>query len=183
MTKFQRIVSILTSVALGLSTHLARHAAADTASDYRLGNGDQVRLTVYDEADLSGQFTVDGAGRITIPLVGAVTAEGLTAREIEKAIAAKLKPDYVLNPDVTVEVMTYRPFYIVGEVRSPGSYPYFDGMTVINAVARAGGFTYRAREENFYIERSADGKSSRMDARPGTKVAPGDVITVRERFF
>lgn len=157
-------------------------ASADIA-DYRLGSGDRVRLTVYDEPDLSGEFTVNGTGRLSLPLVGLLNAEGLTARELERAIANKLKPDYVKNPDVTVEVMSYRPFYIVGEIKKPGSYPYVDGMTVINAVAVAGGFTYRAREGSFEIKRTIDGKLDTVRARPETQVAPGDVITVNERFF
>jgi polysaccharide export outer membrane protein len=157
-------------------------ASADI-SDYRLGSGDRIRLTVYDEPDLSGEFTVNGTGRLSLPLVGLLNAEGLTARELESAIAKKLKPDYVKNPDVTVEVMTYRPFYIVGEIKKPGSYPYVDGMTVINAVALAGGFTYRAREGSFEIKRPVDGKTDSVRARPETQVAPGDVITVHERFF
>jgi polysaccharide export outer membrane protein len=176
-----RALAIL--ILLGSMFHASTGPALGEIKDYRLGNGDQIRLTVYDEPDLSGQFTVDGAGRLTLPLVGTVKADGLTAREVEKLIARKLKPDYLKNPDVTVEVMSYRPFYIVGEVRAPGSYPYVDGMTVINAVARAGGFTYRAREENFYIKRTTEGNTSRLDARPETPVFPGDVITVRERYF
>jgi polysaccharide export outer membrane protein len=174
---------VLVAIAIGGLAAVFTVPAEAAISDYRLGNGDQIRLTVYDEPDLSGQFTVDGGGRLTLPLIGAIKAEGLTAREIEQAIAAKLKPDFLKNPDITVEVMTYRPFHIIGEVRNPGSYPYVDGMTVINAVARAGGFTYRAREENFYIKRSDDKNSSRLDARPDTLVLPGDVITVRERYF
>jgi polysaccharide export outer membrane protein len=166
-----------------LTCLLAAPPAAADISDYRLGSGDRIRLTVYDEPDLSGEFTVNGTGRLSLPLVGLLNAEGLTARELESAIANKLKPDYVKNPDVTVEIMTYRPFYIVGEIKKPGSYPYVDGMTVINAVAVAGGFTYRARESSFDIQRTVNGKTDSLRARPDTQVAPGDVITVHERFF
>lgn len=161
-----------------------RPTAPNQSADYRLGPGDRVRITVFGQDDLSGQYLVDGTGLLSFPLIGQILAGGLTAAELESAIVKKLDPDYLKNPNVSAEVLTYRPFYIVGEVKSPGSYPFVSGMSVINAVALAGGFTYRAREGSFYVTRR-DGaeKKVRIDATPDTPVQPGDVITVRERYF
>ena len=92
-------------------------------------------------------------------------------------------PKYLNDPRVSVQVLGYRPFYIVGEVKSPGSYPYVDGMVVMNAVALASGFTYRAREDEFYITRAIDPDRQRRLALPHSPVLPGDLITVRERYF
>jgi polysaccharide export outer membrane protein len=143
-----------------------------------------VRITVFGQSDLSGEYAVDGTGVLAFPLIGQIRAGGRTASELEQQIVGKLKPDYLTDPRVAVEVLTYRPFYIVGEVKTPGSYPYVSGMTVLNAVALAGGFTYRAREESFYVTRTEkDGSKARVSAAPDTQVFPGDVITVRERYF
>ena len=151
---------------------------------YRLGSGDRVRITVYGQPELTGEYQVDGTGQLAFPLIGQVQAGGLTGQGLEKALVDKLKPDYLKNPSVSVEVLTYRPFYIVGEVKQPGSYPYVTGMSVINAIALAGGFTYRARESSFYLSRTGpNGEKTRLDATPETPVMPGDVITVRERYF
>jgi len=151
--------------------------------NYQLGAGDRVRVIVYGQPDLTGEFQVNGTGQIAFPLIGNVEAGGLSASQLESQIAAKLQPDYLRDPRVSVEIMTYRPFYIVGEVNNPGNYAYTNGMTVINAVAMAGGFTYRAKEDDFYITRAGDPSSAQQDAQQQTKVHPGDVITVRERWF
>ncbi len=159
-------------------------APATAEPGYQLGSGDRVRITVFGQPDLSGEYAVDGMGTLAFPLIGQLRAGGHTASELEHAIVAKLKPNYLKDPRVAVEVLTYRPFYIVGEVKTPGSYPYVSGMTVLNAVALAGGFTYRAREESFYLTRTEkDGTKNRVNAAPETQVLPGDVVTVRERYF
>lgn len=151
---------------------------------YRLGSGDRVRITVFGQPELTGEYQVDGTGQLAFPLIGQVQAGGLTGPGLEQALVDKLQPDYLKNPSVSVEVLTYRPFYIVGEVKQPGSYPYVTGMSVINAIALAGGFTYRARESSFYLSRTgANGEKTKLDASPETPVLPGDVITVRERYF
>ncbi|MCW0235867.1 MAG: polysaccharide export protein [Ferrovibrio sp.] len=154
------------------------------AEGYRLGSGDRVRVTVFGQPELTGEFAVDGGGQMSYPLIGQLRAGGLTAAELEKALIGKLSPDYLKNPSVSVEVLTYRPFYIVGEVRTPGSYPFVSGMTVLNAVALAGGFTYRARESSFYVTRTAeDGSKTKLDTGADATILPGDIITVRERYF
>jgi protein involved in polysaccharide export with SLBB domain len=150
---------------------------------YRLGPGDRVRLTVFRHEDLSGQFEVDGGGFFTMPLVGEIRSAGLTARELESTIENRLKTGgYLVNPQVSVEVLNYRPFYIIGEVNNPGSYQYVNGMTVINAVALAGGFTYRADQGDIKVTRGG-ANGAHVDAKANTEVLPGDIVEVTERFF
>lgn len=156
---------------------------AQAGPGYRLGAGDRVRIVVFGQPDLSGEFHLDGAGQISMPLIKTVDAEGLGASELERRIAEKLSPGYLKDPRVSVEILSYRPFYIVGEVNAPGSYPYVSGMTAINAVALAGGFTYRANESSFEIRRGEEGSAQELDATPDTVVEPGDVIRIKERWF
>ncbi len=180
------LVAIVLIMGLTYSRAVAQNAASAATSnnaDYRLGSGDRVRVNVFGEPSLSGDYQVDGLGKLAFPLVGQVTAGGLTAAELQARLVSALSPDYVKNPSVSIEILSYRPFYIVGEVRTPGSYPYVAGMSVINGVALAGGFTYRAKKEDFYLTRTVGSKKERLDANPETPVEPGDVITVRERFF
>ena len=150
---------------------------------YKLGPGDQIRLTVFRHTDLSGQFEVDGEGNFAMPLVGQIRSAGLTPRMIENEIEDRLKSGgYLVNPQVSVEVLNYRPFYIIGEVTNPGSYQYVNGMTVTNAVALAGGFTYRADHNDITITRGGS-KGPQTDVKSNTEVLPGDIIEVSERFF
>lgn len=166
-----------------LVTALARSAVHAADASYRLGPGDRVKVTVFGHDDLSGEFAIDGAGRLSLPLIREVTAAGISAADLELVIAGKLKPDYVKNPRVSVEVLTYRPFYIIGEVKNPGSYPYVSGMTVVNAVALAGGFTYRADDRKVTVIRGSNDEQSKRQVGLQTPVLPGDVIRVGERFF
>ncbi|MEQ8346481.1 MAG: polysaccharide biosynthesis/export family protein [Sneathiellaceae bacterium] len=159
----------------------ATRPAPDVAPDaYRLGSGDRVRIDVFGEESLSGERSVDGTGMIAAPLVGAVPAEGLTTADLGSELETRLA-DFVRDPDVTVQVVSFRPFYIVGEVQQPGSYAYVEGMTAINAVAMGGGYTYRARKGDFVLQRRDLGEP--LVAEAATPVLPGDVITVRERYF
>ncbi len=157
-------------------------ARAET-DEYTLGPGDQVRVTVFGHEDLSGEFAVTGNGIVSLPLIGEVEAGSQTVSAFEKAIVNALKPDYLVNPRVSVEVLNFRPFFIIGEVNKPGSYPYQHGMTVVNAVALAGGYTYRARENKVLIKRSDSDGGKEKKADENTAVLPGDVIRVPERFF
>jgi protein involved in polysaccharide export with SLBB domain len=157
--------------------------AGPGVAGYRLGPGDRVRLIVFRHQDLSGQFEIDGEGFLAMPLVGEVRSAGLTARELENSIEDQLKNGgYLINPQVSVEVLNYRPFYIIGEVNNPGSYQYVNGMTVSNAVALAGGFTYRADQGDITITRGGS-NGRHVEARSSTEVLPGDIIEVAERFF
>lgn len=159
-------------------------AWAQQGGEYRLGSGDRVRITVFGEKELSGEFAVSDKGTVSMPLIGDVHAAGKSLREFEVQIVRQLKPDYLRNPKVSVEVINFRPFYIIGEVQKPGSYPYVAGMTVMQAVALAGGFTHRARESSVVIRRALKGGGHREeDAGPTAPVYPGDTVRVRERFF
>jgi polysaccharide export outer membrane protein len=152
--------------------------------DYQLSTGDRVRVIVYGQPEMTAEYSVDGAGMIAFPLVGRVRANGLTTTQLEQSLADKLNAGVLKDASVSIEVTNYRPFYVVGEVRTPGSYPFVWGMSVINAVALAGGFTYRAKESSFYVLRTdKSGAKTRIAATQETPVYPGDVITVRERWF
>ena len=148
---------------------------------YILGSGDKVRVAVFGEEDLSGEFELDSEGVFSMPLIGAVQAKAQTPRQLERTIAKMLLNGYLKQPRVSVEVMNYRPFYIMGEVNAPGSYPYRSGMTILNAAALAGGFTYRADEDDIEVIRGGKGNAKVMT--PETIVMPGDVIRVGERYF
>lgn len=172
------VICVLTGLA-GLQP-----AVAQTDTSFRLGAGDRIRVTVFGQEDLSGEFEVDGTGRVSLPLIRSVQAKGLTLAELEQAITERLQPDFLKDPRVSIDVLNYRPFYIIGEVKEPGSYPYVNGMTVWNAVAMAGGFSYRARKSEVEIKRGGDtAQTAWQDADPDTIVYPGDVIRVPERFF
>ena len=156
--------------------------AAGQEEEYSLGTGDRLRINVFGQLDLSGEFEVDSSGRITLPLVGDILVVNGSLNDVRQMIVSALKPDYLKNPQVGVEVIGYRPFYIIGEVANPGSYPYVGGMRAINAVAMAGGFTYRAKQKDLLITRArGDGKEEH--AGQETLISPGDVIEVPERFF
>lgn len=150
---------------------------------YRLGAGDRLKITVYGEPDLSGAFEVDGAGVVSLPLVGEVQAGGQTVRALARAIEEAYRGDYLLNPRVSAEVLNFRPFFILGEVKSPGHYAYISGMTVLNAVAVAGGYTYRAKKSEFEVKRTISGAEQTLMLSEKDKVMPGDVIHIDERFF
>lgn len=151
------------------------------AQEYRLDSGDRVKVTVFGEEDLSDEFELDGESKFSMPLIGTVNAQGATPRILEGRIAELLTDGFLKNPKVSVEVLNYRPFYILGEVNSPGSYPYRAGMTILNAVAMAGGFTYRADEGDIEVSQGGVGNPEVMD--PTTVVQPGDVIRVKESIF
>ncbi|MGE0650472.1 MAG: polysaccharide biosynthesis/export family protein [Alphaproteobacteria bacterium] len=156
--------------------------APPTESSYRLGAGDKIRVSVFGEPNLTGEYQLDGGGTVTLPLIGRVKAAGLTSEDLKKSLERNYR-EYLKAPDVSVAILNYRPFYIVGEVNKPGNYPYVSGITVINAVAIAGGFTYRANTSNFYVQRKKENSSSQIVAEQTTEVRPGDVIVVRERYF
>lgn len=167
----QRLASIPTSVPDGLD------------GPYRLDSGDKLRVTVFEQTTLSGTFSIDQAGYIAYPLIGSVPARGLTTQELAGALTRGLKKGFLTNPDVTVEVDTYRPFFIMGEVRNPGQYTYVNAMTIETAVAIAGGFTSRADERHIDVSRRLNGKTYAGTLSPGALVRPGDVIKVAQRLF
>ncbi len=180
---FHRSLTARVTAAVLLLFSLAIAPAFSQETHYRLGTGDQLRVTVFGHEDLSGDFEVSSTGSITLPLIGDVSALELTLQALEQAIIDRLKPDYLKNPQVSAEVLNYWTFYIIGEVKNPGSYPYIGGMRAINAIAMAGGFTYRARENKLLITRAKGGSGKPEPADQHTLVLPGDVVEVPERFF
>lgn len=158
-------------------------ARPSTTDDYRLGSGDKIRIIVYDEEALSGQFVVSGAGKIAMPLIGEVQAANMTVPEFQAELVKAFSAGYLKDPRVSVEVLNYRPYYILGEVNKPGEYPYSNGLNVLNAVATAGGFTYRAQTKRVFIRRHSDEGEKSYPISSDTLVEPGDTIRVTERFF
>ena len=161
-------------------------AAADLPEPppYLLGAGDKVRITVYGEPNLTGEYNVTSSGDISFPLIGNVKVVGQSIQQVQELLRTRLAGGYLLDPRVSAEVLTYRPYYILGEVGRPGQYPYAAGMTVQQAVATAGGFTYRANTRTAFIKRTLDSTEHKVDLREGpVAVAPGDTIRIGERFF
>jgi polysaccharide export outer membrane protein len=163
-----------------VSPHLQN---ATVAKNYRLGTGDKMKITVYGEPDLSGDFSVDGSGQVQFPLIGQIEAAGLTTQDFVEALTKVLGAKYLKDPKVSVEIENYRPFYIMGEVNKPGEYPYENGLNVLGAVALAGGFTYRANDSDVYIHRSGEPNERAQRATSDTKILPGDVVRIPERIF
>jgi polysaccharide export outer membrane protein len=157
---------------------------ASPAGPYRLGAGDQINLRIYDQSQLSGQYAVDDSGFIDLPLIGLVSAGGSSPDQLAARIAVALQSQQlILHPSVAVEVSRYRPFYILGEVNTPGQYPFRPDMTVLTAISIAGGFTYRAEEDYAGITREHGGQAVQYRAPTNALAEPGDVITVFERRF
>jgi polysaccharide biosynthesis/export protein len=150
---------------------------------YLLDSGDKLRVVVFGQEGLSNSYSVDAAGFITMPLIGAVPAHGRTTTSLSRAIAEKLRNGYIREPHVAVEIEAYRPFFILGEVTAPGQYPYVANMTVETAIAIAGGFTPRAEKKTAEVSRSADGQPYRGKVPLAFQIRPGDTVLVRERWF
>src|SRR4029453_1168116 len=152
--------------------------------DYRLGANDRVRIIVFGQPTLTGEYTLDGNGVLAFPLIGSVHPNPQSPPQLQKEIEDKLDPDSLQNPSVSAEVIARRPFYAIGEVQKPGNYPYVTDMTALQAVAMAGGYTSRARQNNLSPKRPrANGRMVRIAATPETKIQPGDTVEIKERFF
>jgi polysaccharide export outer membrane protein len=156
---------------------------AELVSPYRLDSGDRLRVIVFGQPDLTNSYVVDQSGAITVPLIGQVPARGQTTGEIQLAIATRLRQGYVRDPNVSVEVDRYRPFFAMGEVAAAGQYSYVPGMTVQQAIAVAGGFTPRADKAGVQVTRSIDGRIETARLSLSDPVAPGDTLYVRERLL
>lgn len=187
--KLPIFTGFLLALAAGMAVLLCGPAARADAvpayggMDYRLGTGDKIHVTVFDETDLSGDFQVDATGFVRLPLVGQIKAGGLTAHELEGGIVSALAQGYLNDPKVAVEITTYRPFYIVGEVLKPGEYPFANGMTASSAVALAGGFTTKAVESVVYVRHQGENKERALAATDATPIRPGDVVRVDSTTF
>lgn len=159
-------------------------AQAEGKTEYKLGSGDVVQISVFGEKELSfDQLRLTDAGTFSYPFIGEVRARGKTATEIAQIIAEKLEGDYLIDPRVSVSVLQYRDFYISGEVRKPGGYPYQPGLTLQRAVALAGGLTERASDNRISIIRDMDPNKAPEQATLGSMVLPGDAITIYQGFF
>jgi polysaccharide export outer membrane protein len=185
------LVLQLAAVAASSQTVFAQQASdapqqssAEAApSDYRLGFGDKVHVGVFGQNDLDGSYLVDSSGNVQLPLIGTVHAAGRTVSEFQRDITAKLANGYLVNPSVSIAIEANRPFYIMGEVNKPGEYAYISGMSVLNAVVLAGGYTFRANESDVYVRHNGAAKEVEEPAGAAAKVSPGDIIRIPERFF
>lgn len=158
-------------------------AAAAVSPSYLLGPGDHIRLTVFGEPDLSGEFQIGPSGSVALPLIGDVKAAGVTTADFQSALTSAYMKGLLVNPKVSVELLTFRPFFILGEVSKPGSYPYTSDLTVFNAVATAGGFTYRANQKWVYIRHANEEKETKTPLTSATPLAPGDTAIIKQRYF
>jgi polysaccharide export outer membrane protein len=156
---------------------------SETEGPYVLDTGDKLRVFVYGQPNLSRAYTVDQDGVITVPLIGAVRARGRTTRDLEHSIRHLLGAEYVRDPQVTVDILQNRPFFIYGEVKTGGQYPFVSGMTVETAIAIAGGYSERASTRSFRITRRLNGFVDQIDAPGEYPLLPGDTVYVNERFF
>ena len=184
ISRFVVLLFVILGLA-GCSTHRPAEDAFHQAlvGPYLLDSGDRVRLIVFNQNDLNNEYLVDQSGYVAVPLIGNVEARGLQTSELANAIAQRLGNGYIRNPDVSVEIAQYRPFFVMGEVNTAGQYAYVNGMTVQTAVAIAGGFTPRAQQRYVDITRHLNGRVLTGRVRLTAPVRPGDTINVRERFF
>jgi polysaccharide export outer membrane protein len=182
---FLFFVLAIAGISAGLSVHASAQTppSASSAEGYVLGPNDRIRLKVYGESDITGEYEIDNNGQVSIPLAGHLKAAGATTRQLEKAIASALAKGIVRDPRVNVEIAQYRPYYILGEVKKSGEYPYRNGLTVMDAVASAGGFTYRANENKVHLRRAGAGTEEILPLDAPVPVYPGDNIRIPERYF
>ncbi|MGH6769273.1 MAG: polysaccharide biosynthesis/export family protein [Xanthobacteraceae bacterium] len=168
----------------GIAGDLPARDAMAQSSGYLLSSGDKLRVTVFNEPDLTGEFQIDHSGNVAFPLVGTIAAAGLSTAEFQNRLLRRLRSGYVRNPRVSIEIASYRPFNVFGEVKNSGQYPFRPGLTVQDAIAMAGGFTYRASSRTAYVRRaSANGEMTvRLDG-PRVSILPGDDVRVPERYF
>jgi polysaccharide export outer membrane protein len=152
-------------------------------SAYHLDAGDKLRVVVYGQEGLTNTYAIDASGSITMPLIGSVPARGRTTAGLAAEIAAKLRNGYIREPSVAVEIDSYRPFFILGEVAAPGQYPYVPNMTVESAIAIAGGFSPRARRDIVTLTHTDPSGAARYEVPLGTSLKPGDTVQVGERWF
>lgn len=156
---------------------------AAAATPHRLQTGEKIRVTVYGEQGLSGEYEIDPSGSVSLPLAGTVQAAGLTQSELEQRLTERFSSEYLKNPKVTVSITEFRPFYILGEVEKPGAYPYTGGLNVLSAIAIAGGTTYRANRSKIYIQHAGENGLHEYVASAAIPIMPGDVIQIPRRYF
>src|SRR5713226_7821674 len=148
-----------------------------------LQTGEKIRVTVFGEPSLSGDYPIDPSGFVSLPLAGTIKAAGLSQQQLEQDLATKFSSGYLKNPKITVSIAEFRPFYIVGEVEKPGAYPYSGGLTVLSAIAIAGGTTYRANQSNVLIQHSGESNMREYDLSTPIPILPGDIIQIPRRYI
>ncbi|MFO1190215.1 MAG: polysaccharide biosynthesis/export family protein [Alphaproteobacteria bacterium] len=174
------IVMALGAIGLGA---IGTAQAQAPLSEYRLGPGDKLNIRVFGHADISGSYEVDSTGHVAMPLAGRLLAANSTIEDFQQLVTERLNRDLVVNPNVVIEVLSYRPFFILGEVQKPGSYPYIAGLSVQQAVALAGGYTRRARTATMTLVRRGPDGPVTLEVEPNTPVQPGDTIEIERRLF
>ncbi len=162
-------------------TLIASACYAEGFSGYRLGSGDKISIKVFGEEELSSEFTLSDAGTLSFPFLGEINALDMTIGELSSLLATKLSDGFLVNPNINIQVINYREFYINGEVENPGAYPYQPGLTLQKAAALAGGYTERASSSKMYVIH--DGEEQRQKMKNNHAVEPGDVITIDQSFF
>lgn len=168
-------------IVISLFSTLALSASEE--NNYKLDAGDEIRILVYDEPDLTVETTINDDGKINFPLIGIISVKGKTGPQVQKLIHKGLLGDYLLNPSVQVDIITYRPFYIHGEVNKPGAYPYKPGLNIDQAIALAGGLTERASVSKIYVKKSQKKTKKAKKVKLTYSVSPGDIITIEQSFF
>jgi polysaccharide export outer membrane protein len=158
-------------------------SAPEFSEQYRLGVGDKVRVSVYNEPQLGGEYAVGSNGELSLPLIGTVVVGGKTPEQATALIQAGFANGYLRDPRVSLEITAYRPFFILGEVQKPGQYPYLNSLTVVNAIATAEGFTPRAKKKTVMIRRFGEQAEVEYVLTPDLRVWPGDTIRLTERYF
>lgn len=177
------IKSLLATITLLSLLLLSSLVSADDSNNYRLGAGDEIQILIYDEPDLTVETIINDNGNINFPLIGEVSVTGNTTKQVQKLIHDGLKGDYLLNPSVQVDIVTYRPFYIQGEVKSPGAYPYKPGLNIDQAIALGGGLTERASVSKIYLKQTSNQDTKGNKVKLTYSVSPGDIITIEQSFF
>ena len=178
-----RLFALVVFLALSACTAKVLEPQVGSQQLYRIGVADELKITVFGEEALSGTYKVDGQGVVRYPLIGTISAAGKTIPEFQSDLSGRLSQGYLTNPNVTIELAAGRPVYVLGEVARPGVYPYSESMTVFQAVAAAGGFSYRANRSRVLILHFGARKENRYVLRPDTPVSPGDTIRIGERYF
>ena len=157
--------------------------ASDSYTTYELAPGDRIKIDIFNHVELSGEFTLDADGRFSMPLIGTIDASDLNPLELEDLLVSKLKPDYLVNPRIFIQVMNSRLYYLIGEVSATGAFPYKSDMTYLRAIANAGGYSYRAKQDVVYVIRGDDPEQNEIKLSVDEKVQPGDIIRIAERLF
>lgn len=182
--KFKKLIGVLLILLSVISRAESDNAAnSEILSSYALGSGDTIRIAVYKEPDLSIETKLTDAGTIIFPFLGEISVSGLTVGQLKEKITQGLAGRYLVDPKVTVSVLTYREFFVNGEVKKPGAYPYIPGLTAQKAISMAGGFSDRASQSNVLIIREQDPSQKPIQAEVDANVSPGDVVIVEESFF